>query len=78
MVHPFVSAPHFVSVTPSMGVLFPILKRGKVSTLFKIINCLILRKGLDNELCHAIGLFTHQHLREIIVLISNTSHRAEV
>jgi hypothetical protein len=32
MVHPFVSAPNFVSVTPSMGVLFPILRRGKVST----------------------------------------------
>ena len=25
MVHPLVSAPNFVSVTPSMGVLFPIL-----------------------------------------------------
>ena len=34
MVHPFVSAPNFVSVTPSMGVLFPILRRGKVSTLW--------------------------------------------
>jgi hypothetical protein len=33
MVHPFVSASNFVSVTPSMGVLFPILRRGKVSTL---------------------------------------------
>jgi hypothetical protein len=33
MVHPFVSAPNFVSVTPSMGVLFPILRRGIVSTL---------------------------------------------
>jgi hypothetical protein len=30
MVHPFVTAPNFVSVTPSMGVLFPILRRGKV------------------------------------------------
>jgi hypothetical protein len=29
MVHPFVSAPNFVSVTPSMGVLFPILRRSK-------------------------------------------------
>jgi hypothetical protein len=28
--HPFVSAPNFVSVTPSMGVLFPILRRGEV------------------------------------------------
>ena len=33
MVHPFISAPNFVSVTPSMGVLFPILRRGIVSTL---------------------------------------------
>ena len=32
MVHPFISAPNFV--TPSMGVLFPILRRGKVSTLW--------------------------------------------
>jgi hypothetical protein len=32
MVHPFISAPNFVSVTPSMGVLFPILRRGIVST----------------------------------------------
>jgi hypothetical protein len=28
MVHPFISAPNFVTVTPSMGVLFPILRRG--------------------------------------------------
>jgi hypothetical protein len=35
MVHPFVSAPNFVSVTPSMGVLFPILRRGKVSRSLK-------------------------------------------
>jgi hypothetical protein len=33
MVHPFVSAPNFVSVTPSMGILFPILRRGIVSIL---------------------------------------------
>jgi hypothetical protein len=31
MVHPFISAANFVSVTPSMGVLFPILRRGIVS-----------------------------------------------
>jgi hypothetical protein len=29
MVYPFVLAPKFVSVTPSMGVLFPILRRGQ-------------------------------------------------
>ena len=36
MVHTFVSVPNFVSVTPSMGVLFPILRRGKVSTLWSL------------------------------------------
>ena len=33
IVQSFVLAPNFVSVIPSMGVLFPILRRGKVSTL---------------------------------------------
>ena len=33
MVIPSVSAPHFVSVTPSMGILFPLLRRIKESTL---------------------------------------------
>jgi hypothetical protein len=33
MVFLSVSAPTFVSVTPSMGILFPILRRRKVSTL---------------------------------------------
>ena len=32
MVIPSISAPHFVSVTPSMGVLFSLLRRIKVST----------------------------------------------
>jgi hypothetical protein len=44
MVHPFVLAPNIVSVTPSMGILFPILGRGEVSTrwssLFLIFLCL--------------------------------------
>ena len=33
MVIPSVSAPNFVSVTPSTGILFPLLRRIKVSTL---------------------------------------------
>jgi hypothetical protein len=49
MVHPFVTAPNFVSVTPSIGVLFPILRRGKVSTLWssfflsfmRFANCIL-------------------------------------
>ena len=31
-VDPFILAPNFVSVTPSMGILFPILRRNEVST----------------------------------------------
>jgi hypothetical protein len=34
MVIPSVSASHFVSVTPSMGIFFPLLRRTKVSTLW--------------------------------------------
>jgi hypothetical protein len=34
MVHPFFSASNFVSVTPSMVFLFPILRSGEVSTLW--------------------------------------------
>ena len=32
MVYPFILAPNFVSVTPSMGILLPILRRNEVST----------------------------------------------
>jgi hypothetical protein len=39
MVHPFISAPNSVSVTPSMGVLFPNLRRGIVSTLQSSFSC---------------------------------------
>jgi hypothetical protein len=34
MVHTFVSAPNFVYITPSMGVLFTILRSSEVSTLW--------------------------------------------
>jgi hypothetical protein len=39
MVHPFISAPNFVSVAPSMGALLPIPRKGKVSkaTLIRAI-----------------------------------------
>jgi hypothetical protein len=63
MVHPFVSAPNFVSVTPSMGVLFPILRRGKVSTFWSLFffsfmcfaNC-ILYLGYTNFLGYYIAV----------------------
>jgi hypothetical protein len=39
----YISAPNFVSVTPSMGVLFPILRRGIVSTLQSSLEERVLR-----------------------------------
>jgi hypothetical protein len=42
MVHPFLLAPNFVSVTPSMGVLFPILRRNEVSTLWSLFFLIFL------------------------------------
>jgi hypothetical protein len=43
IIHPFILAPNFVSVTPFMGILFPILRRNEVpthwSSLFLIFLC---------------------------------------
>jgi hypothetical protein len=43
IVHPFILAPNFVSVTPFMGILFYILRRNEVSThcssLFLVFLC---------------------------------------
>ena len=42
MVHPFLLAPNYVSATPSVGILFPILRRDEVSTRwssFLILLC---------------------------------------
>jgi hypothetical protein len=48
MAFPSVSAPHFVSVSPPMGLLFPFLRRTKVSTLLSSflsfiwsVNCIL-------------------------------------
>jgi hypothetical protein len=61
MVHPFVTAPNFVSVTPSMGVLFPILRRGKVSTLRSLFFLSFMR--LANCILYLIfSYFYMQHL----------------
>jgi hypothetical protein len=53
MVHPFVLAPNFVSATPSMGILFPILGRNEVSTRWSSFliflcfgNCILGIPGL--------------------------------
>jgi hypothetical protein len=55
MVHPFVLAPNFVSGTPSVGILFPILGRNEVSTSWSsflliflcFANCKVVKGEAD-------------------------------
>jgi hypothetical protein len=60
MVHPFISAPYFVSVTPSMGVLFPLLRRGIVSTLqsgrLRLNRSVLLSAVWAAFISHELGL----------------------
>jgi hypothetical protein len=42
IVHPFVLAPNFDSVTPFIGILFPILRRNEVSTHWSSIFLIFL------------------------------------
>jgi hypothetical protein len=59
MVHPFVTAPNFVSVTPFMGVLFPFLRKGKVSTLWSLFFLNFMRlASCDFPVLFVIGTMT--------------------
>ena len=55
MVHPFILAPNFVSVTPSIGILFPVLRRNEVYMLREGGPS---EPGKCQELPEAFGLFT--------------------
>jgi predicted branched-subunit amino acid permease len=75
MVHPFVTAPIFVSVTPSMGVLFPILRRNKVYTLWSsfflsfmcFANCILyLGYSLMMVLINALTSLLAHHPPEVV------------
>ena len=57
---PFITAPNFVSVTPSMGVLFPILRRGKVSTLWSLFFLSFL--CFANCILSILGFWANIHL----------------
>jgi hypothetical protein len=49
MVHPFVTAPNFVSVSPFMGVLFPFLRRGRLFYMGTKLGSLGLALPVANE-----------------------------
>jgi hypothetical protein len=50
IVHPFVLAPNFVSVTPFMGILFPILRRNEVSTHWSSLEVFDPLRALHKEI----------------------------
>ena len=60
MVLPSVSAPNFVSVTPSMGILFPILRRNKVSTLWSSFFLSFMR--FANCIMGILSFWENSHL----------------
>jgi hypothetical protein len=56
IVHPFVLAPNFVSVTPFVGILFPILRRNEVSTWWSSPNGEARESAQGAEgICNPIG-----------------------
>jgi hypothetical protein len=60
MVHPFILAQNYFSVTPSMGILFPVLQRNEVSThwssFFLIFLC------FANCILGILGFWANMHL----------------
>jgi hypothetical protein len=70
-----VSAPHFVSVTPSMGILFPILRDRRMHTLvfllleFHVVCELYLRYSKLHKEAASLVFFAISV--QILVLLSN-------
>jgi hypothetical protein len=60
MVHPFILAPNFVSVTPSMGILFPILGRNEISTRWSSFFLILL--CFANCIMGILGFWANIHL----------------
>jgi hypothetical protein len=56
----FILAPNFVSATPSMGTLFPILRRNEVSTLWSSFFLIFLCFG--NCILGILGFWANIHL----------------
>jgi hypothetical protein len=59
MVHPFVLALNFVSVTPSMGILLPILRRNEVSTRW---SSFLIFLGFANYILSILRFWANIHL----------------
>jgi hypothetical protein len=69
MVHPFILAPNFVSVTLSMGILFPILRKNEVSTCW---SCFFLTFFcFANCILCILSLWTKIHLSVSAYLVTS-------
>jgi hypothetical protein len=72
MVLPSVSAPNFVSVAPSMGILFPLLRKIEVSTLWSsfflsfmcFANCIL---GILNFLANIHLSVSAYHVSSFVI-----------
>jgi hypothetical protein len=60
MVHPFVTAPNFVSVTPSMDVLFPILRRAAKTNIHFVV--VVNKRGLVFDCFFLFIFFNYDHI----------------
>jgi hypothetical protein len=60
MVHPSISALNFVSVSPSMGILFSILRRNEVSTLWSSVFLIFM--CFANCILGILSLWANSHL----------------
>jgi hypothetical protein len=67
IVHPFILAPNFVSVTPFMGILFPILRRNKVSTRSSFLIFLYFA----NCILGILSFWTNIHLSVSVYLMTS-------
>jgi hypothetical protein len=68
MVHPFVLAPNFVSITPSMGILFPIL-RNEVSTRWSSFFLIFL--CFANCILGILSFWANIHLSVSVYLVTS-------
>jgi hypothetical protein len=76
---PSVSALHFVSITSSMGIFFPILKRNKVSTLWSsflsfmcFANCILGIVSFWADIHLSVSAY---HLSSFVILLYHSSFR---
>jgi hypothetical protein len=65
-----VSVPNFVSVTPSMGILFPILRRKEVSTLWSSFFLIFA-----NCILGSLSFWANIHFMQVMLIKDRGGHQ---